>query len=315
MRISPPKNVPALETSAAVGARPSFERSRAVGLKSDAKLTQKGRRRKAAVSLAALYRGYQTAICGLPPVNTTLFSLAFVAASGVYVAAANHVLSLPGAEAATTTAAAFDGTAPASDVLSNAGAATGFLTPEAAPSPASSSRQPMPSALLSPPTITASRPAAPAVIVAQAPAATDEPGSHIAPPAAAAPLPPLPRPRPATSGKHPGPSTTTTTVADNALSGYRDGTYTGTSENAYYGRVQVRVTVVSHRIAAVSVLDYPQDRRTSRYINSQALPLLKQEVISANSASVDTVSGATLTSGAYRRSLANALDQAGGANA
>ncbi|MBN9166014.1 MAG: hypothetical protein J0I07_34010, partial [Myxococcales bacterium] len=75
-------------------------------------------------------------------------------------------------------------------------------------------------------------------------------------------------------------------------SGYRDGTYTGTSENAYYGRVQVQVTVANHQIAAVKVLSYPSDRRTSRYINSQALPMLKQEVIAADSANVDTVSGA-----------------------
>lgn len=104
-------------------------------------------------------------------------------------------------------------------------------------------------------------------------------------------------------------------MADNSSSGYRDGTYTGSSESAYYGRVQVRVTIASHKIASVSVLDYPQDRRTSRYINSQALPLLKQEVIAADSANVDTVSGATLTSEAYMRSLANALNQAGAGNA
>ena len=43
--------------------------------------------------------------------------------------------------------------------------------------------------------------------------------------------------------------------------------------------------------------------------------MLKQEVIAADSASVDTVSGATLTSEAYIRSLGSALQQAGAANA
>ena len=43
--------------------------------------------------------------------------------------------------------------------------------------------------------------------------------------------------------------------------------------------------------------------------------MLKQEVIAADSANVDTVSGATLTSEAYLRSLGNALQQAGGAGA
>ena len=96
---------------------------------------------------------------------------------------------------------------------------------------------------------------------------------------------------------------------------YRDGVYAGTDENAYYGRVQVQVTVTSGQIAGVKVLDYPRDRRTSRYINSQALPLLTQEVMQSQDASVDTVSGATLTSEAYIRSLNNALSKAGGGNA
>jgi uncharacterized protein with FMN-binding domain len=125
----------------------------------------------------------------------------------------------------------------------------------------------------------------------------------------------MPRPRPAAA-----PATTTQTATDTeaattAAAGYRDGTYAGSSENAYYGRVQVQVTIANHQIASVKVLDYPQDRRTSRYINSQALPLLKREVIAADNANIDAVSGATLTSEAYIRSLDNALTQAGGPDA
>jgi uncharacterized protein with FMN-binding domain len=75
------------------------------------------------------------------------------------------------------------------------------------------------------------------------------------------------------------------------------------------------VEIASQKIVGVTVLDYPRDRRTSRYINSQALPLLKREVIAADSAKVDAVSGATLTSEAYLRSLTSALSQAGGGNA
>ena len=106
-----------------------------------------------------------------------------------------------------------------------------------------------------------------------------------------------------------------TAVTASSGSGYRDGTYTGSSENAYYGRVQVQVTVSNHAIAGIKVLSYPSDRRTSRYINSQALPLLQQEVIAADGANVDTISGATLTSEAYIRSLGTALRQAGIAGA
>jgi len=93
---------------------------------------------------------------------------------------------------------------------------------------------------------------------------------------------------------------------------YADGTFKGTSANAYYGRVQVEAVVQGGQLASINVLSYPSDRRTSRYINSQALPRLAQEAISAQSADVDTVSGATLTSNAYRQSLAAALKAAGG---
>jgi uncharacterized protein with FMN-binding domain len=96
---------------------------------------------------------------------------------------------------------------------------------------------------------------------------------------------------------------------------FRDGTFKGSSANAYYGRVQVSAVVKGGQLVAVNVLQYPNDRRTSRYINGQALPMLKQEAVQAQSARVDTVSGATLTSNAYRQSLAAALSAAGGGNA
>jgi uncharacterized protein with FMN-binding domain len=127
-------------------------------------------------------------------------------------------------------------------------------------------------------------------------------------------MPPLPRPRPTPSDAAVQEAASTDATAS-AGSGYRDGTYTGSSENAYYGRVQVQVTVANHQVAGIKVLSYPNDRRTSRYINSQALPLLQQEVIAANSGNVDTISGATLTSEAYIRSLGTALRQAGTAGA
>lgn len=98
---------------------------------------------------------------------------------------------------------------------------------------------------------------------------------------------------------------------------YRDGTYKGLSADAYYGRVQVAVVIHGGNLVSVQILDYPRDRRTSRYINSQALPVLRQEAIQAQSAKIDVVSGATLTSHAYRKSLDAALSAArvGGKNA
>jgi uncharacterized protein with FMN-binding domain len=91
---------------------------------------------------------------------------------------------------------------------------------------------------------------------------------------------------------------------------YKDGTYTGTSANAYYGNVQVQAVVQGGKLTNVTFLDYPQTHQTSVYINSQAMPYLTQEAIQAQSASVNVVSGATLTSQAFAQSLASALAQA-----
>jgi uncharacterized protein with FMN-binding domain len=70
------------------------------------------------------------------------------------------------------------------------------------------------------------------------------------------------------------------------------------------------VTISGGRISDVQFLQYPNDRRTSQMINSQAMPILKQEAIQAQSAQVSGVSGATATSGAFIQSLGNALQQA-----
>jgi len=72
----------------------------------------------------------------------------------------------------------------------------------------------------------------------------------------------------------------------------------------------VQVVVQGGKLTDVTFLDYPQTHQTSVYINSQAMPYLKQEAIQAQSANVNMVSGATLTSQAFIQSLASALSQA-----
>ena len=91
---------------------------------------------------------------------------------------------------------------------------------------------------------------------------------------------------------------------------YVDGTYTGSVADAYYGNVQVQAVIMGGKLANVSFLQYPNDRSTSVYINSQAMPMLKQEAISAQSANVSGVSGASETSMAFEQSLGSALSQA-----
>lgn len=91
---------------------------------------------------------------------------------------------------------------------------------------------------------------------------------------------------------------------------YKNGQYTGDVIDAFYGNVQVRVTISGGKITDVTFLDYPHDRRTSQEINSQAMPFLKSEAIAAQSANVDIVSGATQTSRAFIQSLQSALTRA-----
>jgi uncharacterized protein with FMN-binding domain len=79
-----------------------------------------------------------------------------------------------------------------------------------------------------------------------------------------------------------------------------------------YGNVQVQATIQSGKITNVQVLQYPTDRRTSQRINAVAVPELRQEAIQAQSANVNIVTGATLTSEGFQQSLGTALSQAQG---
>jgi uncharacterized protein with FMN-binding domain len=88
---------------------------------------------------------------------------------------------------------------------------------------------------------------------------------------------------------------------------YADGSFVGSVADAYYGLVQVKAVISGGQLADVQFLQYPSDRSTSRYINSQAMPLLKQEAIQAQNAQVNGVSGATFTSEAFIQSLSSAL--------
>jgi uncharacterized protein with FMN-binding domain len=91
---------------------------------------------------------------------------------------------------------------------------------------------------------------------------------------------------------------------------YKDGTYTGAVENAYYGSVQVRTTIAGGKLSDVSFLQYPQSTLHAQVINSLATPALSSEAITAQGAQVDVVTGATATSAAFISSLGSALSQA-----
>jgi uncharacterized protein with FMN-binding domain len=91
---------------------------------------------------------------------------------------------------------------------------------------------------------------------------------------------------------------------------YKDGTYTGPQVDAYYGIVEVQVTIQNGKMSDVQFLQYPSDRRTSVQINTIAMPYLQQEAIQAQSAYVNIISGATFTSEGFATSLNAALNSA-----
>ncbi len=88
-------------------------------------------------------------------------------------------------------------------------------------------------------------------------------------------------------------------------------TVTGTVADTMYGPVEVQITVKNGKVTAAQAVQYPQGSPRDQQINSYAIPVLNQEAVSASSAKIDAVSGATYTSGGYITSLQSALDKAG----
>ena len=116
-------------------------------------------------------------------------------------------------------------------------------------------------------------------------------------------------------------STTPTTTASsngssppsgnsNASTTRKDGTFTGSVADAYYGNVQVSVTIAGGKITNVKFLQYPYTHQTLVIINQQAMPYLVQEALQSQSSNVQIISGATFTSQAFQQSLQAALSQA-----
>ena len=86
-------------------------------------------------------------------------------------------------------------------------------------------------------------------------------------------------------------------------------TIQGPSVNMQWGPVQVTVKVKGKKIVDINAT-YPTERPRSQFINLQAIPWLKQETLQAQSANIQLIGGATMTSEAYAMSLQAALNQA-----
>jgi uncharacterized protein with FMN-binding domain len=112
----------------------------------------------------------------------------------------------------------------------------------------------------------------------------------------------------------------TTTIAPSATSAASstssasrtggDGTYTGTAVETRWGTVQVEITVENGTITSADAVQFPSENRKDQQINAYAVPVLNAEVVQAQSASIDAVSGATVTSDGYVESLQSAIDAA-----
>jgi len=103
-----------------------------------------------------------------------------------------------------------------------------------------------------------------------------------------------------------------TATGAQGTSGYADGTFTGQDVSMRYGDVQVQVTISGGAVTDVTALQLPNGDGHSSRISSIVEPMLRSEALQAQTASIDLISGATYTSGAYKQSLQSALDTAAG---
>ena len=106
-----------------------------------------------------------------------------------------------------------------------------------------------------------------------------------------------------------GTGSTGGTTTTSAAGQYKDGTYTGSVADAFYGNLQVKVTIQGGAITDITFPQAPSGGHSSD-VSAVALPELAQEAIVAQSANVNVVSGATQDSQAFQQSMASALVQA-----
>ncbi|WP_426517118.1 FMN-binding protein [Diaminobutyricibacter sp. McL0618] len=114
-----------------------------------------------------------------------------------------------------------------------------------------------------------------------------------------------PTPSPSTSA----PAAAAPSASASAPAAAAPRTVDGAVEQTPYGPIQVQLTYTGTKITAVTELQSPSDRGRSVEINQQAGPILEQEVLSSQSAKIDTVSGATYTSDGYAQSVQSAIDK------
>jgi uncharacterized protein with FMN-binding domain len=121
-----------------------------------------------------------------------------------------------------------------------------------------------------------------------------------------------PSPSPVATPSPGGPSATPSTAPtpSPSPSPASGGSFTGSDFPNRFGDVVVRVVVTNGHITDVQSVQLPSDRARSAYISQVAGPMLRSEVLQAQSANIDIISGATYTSQSYAQSVESALQQA-----
>jgi uncharacterized protein with FMN-binding domain len=114
-------------------------------------------------------------------------------------------------------------------------------------------------------------------------------------------------PQPTASASR-SPTATPTATASSSTS---TRTATGDAIPTRYGNAQVRITIADGKIVNIEALQLQGNDPKSVMISSSAEPLLRQSALSKQSAAIDAVSGATITSASYEASLQSALDKLG----
>ena len=102
-----------------------------------------------------------------------------------------------------------------------------------------------------------------------------------------------------------------TTAPAPATSGAKDGTFDGSVVNTRFGTVQVQAVISGGKITDVIAVKLTDAGRQSVAISQQVAPMVRSEVLTAQSAKVANISGGTYTTQAYLQSLQSALDAAG----
>ena len=123
----------------------------------------------------------------------------------------------------------------------------------------------------------------------------------------------------ATLGFHPHSRATTvaaataspSTTSSSSTSSSSSKTVTSDVVSTQYGNVQLKVTISGGKITDIQALQLPSQDPKSVEIGNYAAPILRQSALSAQSATIDVVSGATYTSQGYMQALQSALDSAG----